>query len=321
MAARFPGFSLRLTRWGGLFLVLILLVGGAAVNTGNNALMMLFGIGLGTYVVSGAWSRQVLGKVELELRVPRDLHAGSEVPVVATLVNRSRFFPGAGLVVRGSEGEIVLFEPWLAAGAVHRRTVILRPQRRGRWPVGPWRLEVLLPLGFFLKSKRVFEGLELLVYPRLLSSEEALLAAGKRPSVRSGGRRGREGEVTQLRPFREGDEARQLHWKQTARQQRPIVVERQRTLPNPEILVLSTTVDDPRNPVVREKFEMEVSRVATAALNLLHRGVPVGLRLGERLIPPVSGLAGRASLLVPLAEVQPTARPQGREAAAAGVPG
>ncbi len=318
MAARFPGFSLRLTRWGGMYLVLILLVGGAAVNTGNNALMMLFGIGLGAYVVSGAWSRQVLGRLELELSVPRDLHAGGEVPVVATMVNCSRFFPGAGLVVRGAEGEIVLFEPWLAAGAVHRRTVVLKPQRRGRWPVGPWRLEVLLPLGFFLKSKRVLEGLELLVYPRLLSSGEMPLAGGRRPSERSGGRRGREGEVTQLRPFREGDETRQLHWKQTARQQRPIVVERQRTVPNPEILVLSTAVDDPEDPVVREMFELEVSRVATAALTLLRRGVPVGLRLGERLIPPVSGLAGRASLLVPLSEVQPTARPEDRAAVAEG---
>lgn len=297
---------------------MILLVGGAAVNTGNNALMMLFGIGLGTYVVSGAWSRQVLGRVELELSVPRDLHAGGAVPVVVTLLNRSRLFPGAGLVVRGSGGEIVLFEPWLAAGAVNRRTVVLRPQRRGRWPVGPWRLEVLLPLGFFLKSKRVLEGLELLVYPRLLPSGEVALAGGRRSSERSGGRRGREGEVTQLRPFREGDEMRQLHWKQTARQQRPIVVERQRTVPNPEILVLPTMVDDPEDPVVRENFELEVSRVATAALTLLRRGVPVGLRLGERMIPPVSGLAGRASLLVPLAEVQLTAKPEDRAAVPVG---
>ena len=44
----------------------------------------------------------------------------------------------------------------------------LRFERRGWTEVGPWRVEVLLPLGFFLKSKELLRGRRTLVLPRLL---------------------------------------------------------------------------------------------------------------------------------------------------------
>ncbi len=308
MAVRFPGFSLRLTRWGGLYLLGLLVLGAAAVNTGNNALMMLFGMGLGSYVVSGTWSRQVLGRTELVLEPPGDLHAGVPVPAVVRIRNGSRIFPGAGLTVVDGEGEVVLFEPWLAAGGEVRRTVTLSPPRRGRWPVGPWRLEVLLPLGFFLKSKVVLEDAGLLVYPRLGERRPLALAGGGREAGRDRARRGREGEAVQLRPFREGDERRQLHWKQTARQQRPIVVERERPVPRPRMVSLELELDDPEDPAQRERFEERVSRAATEVVALLAEGLPVGLRLGSRTVTPVSGPRARALLLAPLALMQPVAR-------------
>lgn len=308
MAGRFPGFSLRLTRWGGLYLVALLILGAAAVNTGNNALMMLFGIGLGTYVVAGTWSRQVLGRTEVHLEPPGDLHAGSAVPATVRLRTRTRIFPAAGLAVVDGEGKVVLFEPWIAAGGEVRRTVTLEPPCRGRWAVGPWRLEVLLPLGFFLKSKVVLGDAGLLVYPRLLRRQPLALGAGGREEGWARRGRGREGEARQLRPFREGDERRQLHWKQTARQQRPIVVERERPVPRPRVVAVDLELDDPEDPAQRELFEERVSRAATEVVDLLGEGVPVGLRLGRHAVPPVSGPGARRRLLAPLALVQPVAR-------------
>ncbi len=308
MAVRFPGFSLRLTRWGGVYLAGLLVLGAAAVNTGNNALMMLFGIGLGTYVVSGTWSRQVLGRTEVFLEPPAGLYAGAAVPAVVRLRCRTRIFPGVGLTVVDGEGRVVLFEPWLAAGGEVRRTVILEPPCRGRWAVGPWRLEVLLPLGFFLKSKVVLGDAGLLVYPRLLERRPLALATGGREDGWARRGRGREGEAMQLRPFREGDDRRQLHWKQTARQQRPIVVERERPVPRPRLVEVELELDDPEDPAQRELFEERVSRAATEVVALLREGVPVGLRLGRRTVPPVSGPRARRRLLAPLALVQPVAR-------------
>ena len=288
----FPGFRLRLTRWGAIYLVALLVLGFAAVNTGNNALMGLLGLALASYVVSGLWSRQVLGCTDLRVTaLPRELFAGRPVVAEVELANRSRWFPAYGLVLRDAAGRRLLVETMLPAGTSCRHGVELEFPDRGWSELGPWTLEVLLPLGFFLKSKRLAQQRQVLVYPRLLSSTAVAPGGGGQRSGETFDDRGREGEVVQLRPYRDGDDTRQMHWKQTARQQRPIVVD--------------PRVSDPTDPGLRARFEGMISEVATGVVRLLERGEPVGLVLGGTVIHPVPSTRPLGRLLRPLAEVQP----------------
>jgi uncharacterized protein (DUF58 family) len=321
-AATFPGFRLRLTRWGGIFLAAMLVLGFAAVNTGNNALMALLAVSLGSYLVSGTWSRQVLGRVEVRARLPKEVFAGRPTPVEVELDNRTKLFPGYGLVLRDRTGRVLIVEPVLAPSASRRHVMEVEFDARGWCELGPWQIEVVLPLGFFRKSKKVLHSQSVLVYPRLLpsSSIDARECGGRRSSDNLEDR-GREGDVVQLRGFREGDDRRQLHWKQTARQQRLIVVDRERRAEQPVMLVVDPGVEDPEDPQIKERFEHMVSDVATGALSRLERGDAVGLIVGEIKIPPVRSPARAARLLRPLAEVQPVrlseaspARPEARGA-------
>ncbi len=95
----FPGFKLRLTRWGGLFLVLAIVLAFAALNSGNNGLMAVFGVALGSYVVSGAWSRQVLASATVIVSSPPEIFAGRSALFDVELANHSRVFPAYGLVI------------------------------------------------------------------------------------------------------------------------------------------------------------------------------------------------------------------------------
>jgi uncharacterized protein (DUF58 family) len=301
----FPDFRLRLTFWGGGFLVAALVLGAAAVNTGNNALMAALGLALGAYVVSGTWSRQVLARVEARVTAPRDLFAGRPTVVEVELFNRSRWFPAYGLLLRDAEDQPVLLERLLPTGSRRRYSVSRSFPRRGRVPLGPWRLEVLLPLGFFLKSKSLLAGQEVVVYPRLLDRSRLDVTGhgGGRVPHQLGGR-GREGEVTRLREYRDGDERRQVHWKQSARQQRPIVVERQRASEAPVVMVLDPRVSDPHDPVILEQFEELVSEVATRVVERLGRGEPAGVVVGSTVAGPFSSPLQAPLLLRPLAEVE-----------------
>jgi uncharacterized protein (DUF58 family) len=304
---RFPGFRLRLTRWGLAFLVASLVLGLAAVNTGNNALMALLGLALGSYVVSGAWSRQVLAAVSAKVVLPPEIFAGRPAVVEVELVNTSGFFPGYGLVVRDGEGRPLIREPLLAPGERRRHPVEMVFPKRGWHVLGPWRLEVLLPLGFFLKSKTLLEDRRVLVYPRLLrAAAMAVRRGGGRRSPDALEARGREGEVTQLRDFREGDEVRAMHWKQTARQQRLVVVERQRMTEKPVFFVVDPRLEDPDDPVQRDRFEHLVSEVATGVVKRLREGIRVGLVVGSVVVSPVRSTRRAPLLLRPLAEVEPT---------------
>ena len=309
----FPGFRLKPSRWGLAYLVGSVVLGMAAVNTGNNALMALLGLALSSYAVSGAWSRQVLGNVSARMELPNEVYAGRPAPVDIELSNYSRWLPAYGLVVRDAEGQIVVREPFLRGGESGRHTVNVGFQKRGWTNLGPWRLEVVLPLGFFLKSKVLVEDHRLLVYPRLLSSS--------RSSVRRGGgrrapdaleARGREGEVTQLRGFRDGDEKRSLHWKQTARQQTLVVVERQRASEKPVVYVLDPRLEDINDQMQLDRFERLVSDIATGVVRKLQEGVPVSLVVGGVVVAPVRSSRLAPAILRPLAEVEP--QPAGGDA-------
>ncbi len=319
-AASFPGFRLRPTRWGLAYLAGCFVLGMAAVNTGNNALMAMLGLGLGSYVVSGLWSRQVLGKLEVAVRPPAEVFAGRPAVLELELVNRSRLFPAYGVIVRDAGGTVLVREALVPAGGRARRPLQLVFAERGWQRPGPWRLEVLLPLGFFLKSKTLAVEQQVLVFPRLLPGARA-------PLRRGGGRRGpdafeargREGEVLSLRGFREGDELRALHWKQTARQQSLVVVERQRAAEKPVIFVVDPRLEDPDDRAQLAAFERLVSEVATGVVHRLREGVPVGLIVGQVVVPPLRGARRAPALLKPLAEVRP--QPASAPSPVATVPG
>jgi uncharacterized protein (DUF58 family) len=305
-SSTFPQLRLRPTRWGLIFLGALLVLGFAAVNTSNNALMALLGLALASYVVSGAWSRQVLALVHACVESPRELFAGRAAIVELELANPSRWLPAYGLVVRDQDDRPVLTEALLPSSARRRHGVEVVCQRRGWRELGPWRLDVLMPLGFFTKSKRLLAGRRVLVYPSLLPSGGPV--AGVVAALRRGDHlraRGREGDVLQLRDYRAGDDRRQLHWKQTARQQRPIVVDRQQRAEQQPFLVLDPRLSDPSDPRLRERFERMVSEVATVVVRSLNEGCAVGLVIGSTVIPPVASPGRRGRLLRPLAEVEP----------------
>ncbi len=304
----FPGFRLRLTGWGVAYLVASVVLGLAAVNTGNNALMALLGLALGSYVVSGTWSRQVLGAIEATVDLPSEFYAGRPAVVDVELANTSTLFPAYGLVVRGADGRVLVRELLLTTGERRRRSVEIEFPRRGWHALGPWRLEIVLPLGFFLKSKVLVTDRQVLVYPRLLpTSATSVRRGGGRRSPDALETRGREGEVTQLRDFREGDEVRAMHWKQTARQQHLVVVERQRAAEKPVFFVIDPRLADPTDPHQRDRFERLVSEVATGVVRRLREGIRVGLVVGPQVIPPVRSTRRAPVLLRPLAEVEAVA--------------
>jgi uncharacterized protein (DUF58 family) len=305
-ADAFPGFRLRLTRWGALYIAGCVVLGLAAVNTGNNALMSMLAMALGSYVISGTWSRQVLASVDVQVSLPKEVFAGRATYAQVEVTNRSRLFPAYGLVLRAPDGAAVLTEGLVDRGSKRRRSVEMVFHRRGWRSVGPWRLEVLLPLGFFLKSKEVLPDQRVLVLPRLLESEPVLELSngGGARSMELFSDRGREGEVSQLRDYRDGDDHRQLHWKQTARQQRPIVVDRQHAAEGPVYLVLDPRAPDPGDTEVQDRFEIVVSEIATVVVRRLRRMAPVGLVVGPLVVPPVRDPRQSGRLLRILAEVE-----------------
>jgi uncharacterized protein (DUF58 family) len=305
VGARFPGFTLKPTSAFWVFLVTVPLLGLAALNTGNNALYLLLALTLGAFVASGTFSRHTLSRLSVRLVMPGEAFAGAAVGVQLEVSNRSSWIPAALVLCRllGLPGRAVVARvPPGGTAIVSLPTVF---PRRGRQKLPAVQVEVRLPLVFFVKSVRLSQPGEVLVFPRRVRVGAVRwtgLAHRDEATAPGHGRRG--GEVEQLREFRPGDDRRDMHWKQTARQQRPIVMERrERSLPS-HYLALDRQLPRRGDDTLLERFEDLVSEVASSALKQLHHGEPVGLIIGGTVTPPGSGSLHARRLLEQLALVQ-----------------
>src|SRR5579864_7064673 len=86
-------FDYDVTRVGIVYVVIVLVIGIAALNTGNNLLYIVVAAMLAAIVVSGLASATVLRGLELDVRLPEHVFAGRAMPGRIVLRNRRRWLP------------------------------------------------------------------------------------------------------------------------------------------------------------------------------------------------------------------------------------
>lgn len=85
------------TRAGMLYVLVVLLIGIAALNTGNNLLYIIVATMLAAIAVSGVASAFCLDSLELEVKIPEQIFAGTEVPATVCVRNTRRWFPSLSI--------------------------------------------------------------------------------------------------------------------------------------------------------------------------------------------------------------------------------
>lgn len=86
-------FDYDVTRVGAAYIVTVLLIGIAALNTGNNLLYIIVAAMLAAILVSGVASAVVLRDLELDIRLPEHVFAGREALGRIGLRNPRRWLP------------------------------------------------------------------------------------------------------------------------------------------------------------------------------------------------------------------------------------
>lgn len=296
------GIVVRVTKFGLGFVLVTLVVAVGATNTGNNGLYLLLSLFLAVLVVSGLSSRRNVADLRPTLDGPDEVFAGEPVRCVLALENRLARERTAILVSAGTHGGPWLF-PSVRPGTSEQREVELVFQTRGPAAVESFVVFSSYPIGLFRKGRRHPAGFERLVFPRphFVPLPEPETGQNERTGGRSE-RRGRGAGIRNLREALPGDDPRDIHWPQTARQGSPIVRERDS--------------EETRSAVVVVEggglgFEEVVSEAAGAVLQLLARGDRVGLAAGGVLLAPGEGRRQRRALLGALSVVRPSSAPPG----------
>lgn len=126
VAARLrANLNYELTREGTAYLIVILVIGVAALNTANNLLYIVLGTMLSAILVSGIASAAVLRQLELDVAIPRNAFAGRPMAVRVRLENPRLWIPSFSVTVQAPTGKKKKSPGW-----EWQKTLFVFPKRR-----------------------------------------------------------------------------------------------------------------------------------------------------------------------------------------------
>lgn len=278
------------TTGGAIILVLMVVVGFSAWNTGNNLLFLVLSFLVATTIVGFFAGRISLKKLDVKMRFPEAIFAGEATPILLSVTNRKRIFPGFSVVVevRGCErersiaaAELHAILPEFLAKRLSRpptvrktldhlvfvprnRTVDSKTEHifpnRGRFLIKDFELSTRFPFGFFRHRRRLpARETELIVFPEPKPFDDLLddtpLDAGKLVA----NKRGLGQDLLALRDYQPNDDLRRIDWKATARSRSLTVREFAAEDEQRVTVILDTQFpkDESKKTTLREKIAAE----------------------------------------------------------------
>jgi len=312
-------FPFEPTSGGGVFLVIIIVVGFAAWNTGNNLLFLVFSLLCSTLFVGWMAARTSLRDLTVSARFPDHIFAAEAAPVIVTLRNNKRMLPSISILVeaRGPSNEetkrrrrhlkrlLAYFSYVPHRSAAEQRVEQLFPTR-GHVLIDGFELSTRFPFGFFRRRRRLrARNVDIVVYPKpeVISDELHLLPmyAGRMPAMR----RGAGHDLFSMRDYQPQDDLRHIDWKATARSRRLTVREFTSEDEKRITIVLDTRLPRIGGGDFAERFERGVVQAASLLKHFIDERAEVRLVLGEDVGPFGSGTEQLYRCLRRLALVMP----------------
>ncbi len=294
------------TTGGAVMLVLILIVGFSAWNTGNNLLFIVLSFLIATLIIGFFAGSICLKNLDVKMRFPETIFAGEATTILVSLHNRKRFFPAFSVVakVRGKERERSIADAdlkailplwiaeWLGRSSTVRRTlnhfVYVGPKQtveskaehvfphRGRLIIKDFELSTKFPFGFFNHRRRLpARETELIVFPNDMPISIGLQDMRADAGSFAANKRGVGEDLLALRDYRPNDDLRHIDWKATAKAS--VLTVREFSADDDKRVTI--TLDDriPKTtgkmPTLREKIDAEQLGEGVVASERFEKGV------------------------------------------------
>ena len=225
---RWIGYKIeyRITLEGWIYLVGIILVALAALNTGNNLLFLILASLIAIVLLSGVLSSITLSGIELRLVLPEHIFAGQPVRAMVELENEKLTLPSFSLRVEAAKTklpqanamlETPVYFPYLPKHDRVQQVIPVTFPRRGVYCQEAFRIVTRFPFGFLRKARQLNLKTEALVYPSVEPTAEYLEILPGLEGALESLTKGRGQDLYALRDYIPTDSARHVHWKASAR--------------------------------------------------------------------------------------------------------
>ena len=291
--------KLKATREGKRLVLAVLVVGFAALNTGNNLMYLIFSMLLAVVLISLFLPYINLKALEADFEIEEPVHAGVEIPVKISITNKRQLFPSysvrftiPGILDRG------LYIEQIKPYSTQEFETTVTFKKRGYVSITDFRLNTSFPFIFFHCSKKPEGKKGVLVYPELMAVEEDIFKPSSISSETGRISRTDTEEIQSLREYRHGDSIKSIHWKATAKKGELMVKETYESEPRNVTVVLDNTAGQNN-----DNFEKAVSLAASISAELIKNGYSLRFITCAKTIPFGSGMEHLLKILDLLAVI------------------
>jgi uncharacterized protein (DUF58 family) len=302
--------SLKITREGRWFIGVLLIVGLAAINTGNNLLYLVVATLLSLIVISGIISESTLRGVNVKRVLPNHFFKGIPAPIKLHVANRKKHFPSFSLCfnelalvgLTAKDPYILKLDPRASVEVPTTYTFT----RRGVFTLTGLKVSTRFPFGIFLKGREETTNDEVIVYPSIKPVKAVALADIYRGAgAQEKSRRGAGTELYNLRGYTLADNSRFIYWRAAAKTGELFIKEFVLETEKKVILVFKNHCTEGGE----ELFEETVDEAAGVIKHFIDRGYSVGLETLDTEIAPGQGHYQLLKLLRTLALISPSSTP------------
>jgi len=312
--------SFSITREGGAYILVIFMLSLAAINTGNNLLFLILALLLSVIVASGTFARSSLRSVYVSVSIPENVYVDEHVSLKVSLRNAKRLLPSFSVSVEdssrrpaGRDGRLRhalrrrVF-PSSSKGAPDRsvlrhaayfsylppretRSVLVNQSfpARGRYALEGFRLSTRFPFGFFRRGERVHASGEVLVYPKVEEVSSYFHLLPFLPGHMEGRHVGLGESLYALRKYRDGESARRVDWKATAKTGELMAREYAREEESEFCLILDNRIHPAPGMNLEAQFEKAVSLAASLAAHFTDEGAELEYLTPDEYAAPGMG--------------------------------
>ena len=267
-----------MTRFGVRLLLAAVLALFGAATSGANLLFLIDGMLWSILIAAWWWCGRNLRNIGARAVFPEQVFVDTEFPL-AVFLKKETGGPAHFLKLRSPNREASLAV--LNKGEENAVAIPAVLPRRGLNEIGDMWLESDYPFGLFRRRRRV-TGLVGLVFPHIFEIYGRQASPAVRAEEISLPRQGTGEDFYGLREYGNGEDARLINWKLTAKIGKPLVKEYAEQVGNR----ITITVEDTEGP----DSERQISEAASLAKYFIDAGADVRLRTPEATVTFGHGL-------------------------------
>lgn len=298
--------SISVTREGKWFIGVLLLIGVAAINTGNNLLYLIVAAMLSFIIISGVLSESTMGGIKILRQLPNHIFKGRPAGIIYKIENSKKRLPSYSFSVTELPSSGLKADPAYVLKLKAREETVIASQcvfeRRGMFALKGVRISTRFPFGIFLKGRKESAVADVTVYPAVTPVSSARLETISR-NANSTDRelmafaKGNGTELRSMRDYVFGEDARFIYWKSAAKRQKLLVKEFEKETERKVMVLFDNYSAKDSDPA----FEDMVDETAGVISHFIEHGFSVGLKTLVNEASPAPGSAQLFKLLKTLA--------------------